>query len=97
MQQGLMDIVIEYCATRNHTPIAVSLTDDILKEREIEAFVKSWHLIPSTGGVFDVWVNGELIFSKKQVNRHAEPGEIRAGIMKVLDMLRPADVALARD
>lgn len=27
-------------------------------------------------GVFDVNVNGELIFSKKQLGRHAEPGEI---------------------
>ncbi len=54
-------------------------------------------MIPSTGGVFDVWVNDELIFSKKQVNRHAEAGEIRAGIMKVLNTLRPADFALAGD
>ncbi len=73
------------------------MTDEILKEREIEVFVKSWHMIPSTGGVFDVWVNDELIFSKKQVNRHAEAGEIRAGIMKVLNTLRPADFALAGD
>lgn len=73
------------------------MTDDILKEREIEVFVKSWHMIPSTGGVFDVWVNDELIFSKQQVNRHAEPGEIRAGILKALETLRPADVALAGD
>jgi selenoprotein W-related protein len=33
-------------------------------------------LIPSSGGVFDVTVDGKLIFSKKAVRRHAEPGEV---------------------
>jgi selenoprotein W-related protein len=26
--------------------------------------------------VFDVVVDGELVFSKKQMGRHAEPGEV---------------------
>lgn len=97
MQQGLMDITVHYCATWNHTPRAVSLTDEILNEREIEYFVKSWTLIPGTGGVFDVTVNDELVFSKKQVGRHAEPGEVRTAIMKVLETLRPADFVLPED
>ena len=33
-------------------------------------------LIPSSGGVFEVKVDGELIFSKKALRRHAEPGEV---------------------
>ena len=33
-------------------------------------------LIPSSGGVFEVKADGELIFSKKAVRRHAEPGEV---------------------
>lgn len=68
-----------------------------MKEREIEYFVKSWTLIPGTGGVFDVTVNDELVFSKKKIGRHAEPGEIREAIMKVLDTIRPADFALPED
>jgi selenoprotein W-related protein len=35
-------------------------------------------LITATGGVFDVHVNNELIFSKKALGRHAEDGEILA-------------------
>ena len=66
-----------------------------MKEREFEYFTKSWKLIPSVGGVFDVWVNGELIFSKQEVGRHAEPGEVRAGIMNVLEKVWPADFQLA--
>jgi len=73
------------------------LTDEILKEREIEYFVKSWTMIPATGGVFDVTVNDELVFSKKKIGRHAESGEVRAAIMKVLDTLRPADFVLPED
>ena len=33
--------------------------------------------MPSSGGVFEVTVDGELLFSKKALRRHAEPGEIR--------------------
>ena len=33
-------------------------------------------LIPSGGGVFEVKVDGQLVFSKKAVGRHAQPGEI---------------------
>jgi selenoprotein W-related protein len=33
-------------------------------------------LIPSSGGVFDVTVDGQLVFSKKKIGRHAQPGEV---------------------
>ena len=33
-------------------------------------------LIPSSGGVFEVKVDSELVFSKKALRRHAEPGEV---------------------
>jgi selenoprotein W-related protein len=33
-------------------------------------------MAPSSGGVFEVMVDGKLVFSKKQLNRHAEPGEV---------------------
>jgi selenoprotein W-related protein len=32
--------------------------------------------VESSGGVFDVTVDGRLVFSKKAIGRHAEPGEI---------------------
>ncbi len=64
-----------------------------MNEREIEYHISSWKLIPGTGGVFDVWVNGELIFSKAAVGRHAEPGEVRAGIVKALEAMRVAEPA----
>ena len=33
-------------------------------------------LIESSGGVFEVTLDGRLIFSKKALKRHAEPGEV---------------------
>lgn len=33
-------------------------------------------LIESAGGVFEVVVDGELVFSKMALGRHAEPGEV---------------------
>jgi selenoprotein W-related protein len=67
------------------------LTDEVLNERSIEAFIRSWRLIPSSGGRFEVVVNGELVFSKLALGRHAEPGEIRAAILIKLDSLRPPE------
>jgi selT/selW/selH-like putative selenoprotein len=37
--------------------------------------------IPSSGGVFEVKVDGDLVFSKKALRRHAEPGEV-AGLIR---------------
>jgi selenoprotein W-related protein len=44
---------------------------------EFETSIASWKLIPSKGGVFEVSLNGELVFSKKKLGRHAEVDEIR--------------------
>ena len=33
-------------------------------------------MVESSGGVFEVTIDERLIFSKKALGRHAEPGEI---------------------
>jgi selenoprotein W-related protein len=38
-------------------------------------------LIPSSKGRFEVTVDGELVFSKATLGRHAEPGEV-AGLVR---------------
>jgi selenoprotein W-related protein len=38
-------------------------------------------MIPSSGGLFEVSVDGKLVFSKKALRRHAEPGEV-LGLVK---------------
>jgi selenoprotein W-related protein len=73
------------------------LTTDILGARELEVFISSWRLVPSSGGVFEVTVNGELVFSKKALGRHAEPGEVRAAVERVLEAVRPPGVVYVPD
>ena len=52
----------------------MSLANELLKnfEPEIETMV----LIPSDGGRFEITLNDQLIYSKLETGRHAEPGEI---------------------
>jgi selenoprotein W-related protein len=61
----------------------VSLAGDLLKqfERQIEAL----ELLPSDGGRFEVRVNEALIFSKKELERHAEAGEIVGIVRKLIE------------
>lgn len=73
------------------------MTEEILGERKIEIFIGQWELIPSKGGLFEVTVNGEKVFSKKALGRHAEPGEIRAAILNVLEKVRPPHVVIPDD
>ena len=44
-----------------------------LKERYPEAVIE---LIPSSGGRFEVTVDGSPIYEKSRLGRHAKPGEI---------------------
>jgi selenoprotein W-related protein len=32
--------------------------------------------VESSGGVFEVTIEGELVYSKKTLGRHARPGEV---------------------
>lgn len=42
-------------------------------------------LIPSGGGIFDVKVDGKLIFSKHAVHRHAEHAEIITAVQALIE------------
>ena len=70
------------------------MTDNVLGNREVSTFIRSWNIIPSVGGRYEVTLNGELIFSKKELGRHAEPGEVEDLIAKKLDELNPAGYPL---
>jgi selenoprotein W-related protein len=60
----------------------VSLATDLLKEYEPE--IESIQLVPSEGGRYEISVNDELVYSKLQMGRHAEPGEVVGLIGKLL-------------
>ncbi len=54
------------------------MADKLLQE--FGQAVEGLCLIPSSGGVFEVEVDGNLIFSKRQLKRHATWEEIRDAI-----------------
>lgn len=49
------------------------MAEDILTN--YQHVIESFTFITGTKGVFDLQVDGESLFSKKQIGRHAEPGE----------------------
>jgi len=59
----------------------VGLAGDLIKQFEYE--IQSLALVPSDGGRFEVSVNGDLVFSKKKLGRHAEAGEV-VGLVREL-------------
>ena len=80
-----MNITITYCGVWNYLPRASRVEDEI---KEAFSDVKI-DLIESSGGVFDVTLNGSLIFSKLQrigtdSQRFPFEGEIVALIKKAL-------------
>ena len=52
----------------------MSAVADLL--RDYQHVIEDLRLVTGSKGVFDVRVDGELIFSKHEVKRHAKPGEV---------------------
>ena len=52
----------------------MSATADLLSN--YQHVIESLTLRTGTAGVYDVVVDGELVYSKAQTGRHAEPGEV---------------------
>ena len=57
------------------------MTGELLNNFEPE--IESISLVPSDGGRFEVTINGNLVYSKLNTGRHAEPGEVVGLIRKL--------------
>jgi selenoprotein W-related protein len=55
-------VIVEFCMQWNYAPKAASFAEELFNHfyRDIQKL----ELIPSSGGAFEVTVNGEKIFSK---------------------------------
>jgi len=67
-----LKLSIEYCSAWNYLPQASSLEAE-LKQNFPNMEIS---LISSGGGVFEIVLDGKLIFSKKAINRFPEKGEV---------------------
>lgn len=66
-------ISIEYCTSWGYIGRAVALARSLLNEHRNNIVELS--IIPSSGGVFEITLNEELIFSKKELDRFPEKDE----------------------
>lgn len=60
----------------------MSVATDLLSN--YQHVIAELRLVPAGSGIFDVTVNGELIYSKHLTGRHAEPGEVLAKFSDLL-------------
>lgn len=73
-------VTIEYCTSWGYVGRAVALSQNILKEHKNSLEMVS--IIPSSGSVFEVTFNDELIFSKKELSRFPNDDEVEEIIRK---------------
>ena len=67
-------VIVEFCMMWNYAPKAASFAEELITHfrRDIEKV----ELIPSSGGVFEVTVNGEKIYSKDETGLFPDTEEI---------------------
>jgi selenoprotein W-related protein len=76
-----MDLEITYCQPCGHQPRAVELVNQLLSSYGIPLNKKlAIALKPSDSGIFDVALDGKLIFSRKQEGRFPTVEEIKKHI-----------------
>lgn len=78
-------ISIEYCTSWGYLKRAVALAENLLNQHKNN--INKVILIPSSGGVFEVAVNGENIFSKKELERFPEENEVEDKIKKLIEKM----------
>jgi selT/selW/selH-like putative selenoprotein len=61
---------------------AVSAAEDVLAHYQHE--IDELRFVTGSNGVFDVRVDGELIYSKHRTGRHARPGEVLERFREVI-------------
>ena len=67
----MMKISIQYCTSWGYLDQALSLRESIERQFGVKA-----ELIKGTGGVFEISVNDNLLFSKKELERFPDENEI---------------------
>lgn len=75
-------VEIEYCTQCRWLLRAAWLTQELLTTFETE--LRAVSLMPGTGGVFEVRLNGAVIFSRKEVGRFPESKELKQLIRDVI-------------
>lgn len=83
-----INVVIQYCVPCDLREPALSVSSELLKEHQQD--IGSVTLMTGSGGVFDVKVDDQLVFSKNETGRLPEEGEILQAFEQVAGALSSA-------
>lgn len=70
-RKDVSPVSIEYCVPAGYERVAADIAEAVRDECRL-----STELVPSRGGVFEVHVNGRLVFSKRASWRLPDPDEV---------------------
>jgi len=80
-------VEIEYCTQCRWLLRAAWMAQELLTTFESDLGAVS--LVPGTGGIFEVRLDGQLLFSRKEAGRFPESKELKQRIRDVIDPARP--------
>ena len=85
MSSSLSDyrIEIEYCTQCRWLLRAAWLAQELLTT--FESDIRSVSLVPGSGGILEVRLNGELLFSRKEAGRFPEAKELKQLVRDRID------------
>lgn len=75
-------VSIKYCVPCDYSAQAIQVAEELLRNHQhvLDRLV----FVMGSKGVFEVIVDGDLIFSKKALHRHSESGEILQSFRKLV-------------
>jgi len=77
-------VSITYCVICNFRGRAAWLAQELLAAHEAD--LEEVRLMPVEGGLFEVRINGELKFSRREDNRFPEPREVKDALREALGL-----------
>jgi len=81
LEQKKHHVSIEYCVPCDYSAHAFRATAEIMGH--YQHVIDRLELITGSNGAFEVTVDGAILFSKKEVERHPKPGELLQLFKKV--------------
>ena len=76
LQPKKVDVRIEYCVPCDYSDYALQVARELIKN--YQHVINQLVFKMGSKGVFEVSVDGGVIFSKQAVQRHPQPGEVLA-------------------
>ena len=87
MENKINKVEIEYCTQCHWLLRAAWMAQELLTTFNTD--ITSLALVPGTGGIFEVRLNGAVIYSRKETGRFPESKELKQLVRDVIDPKRP--------